>query len=51
MFGFGEIHIEYGKGARGLWEGAFDVLPSVGLQMEMLVKNCKKRGKKEALIA
>lgn len=51
MFGFGEIHVEYSEGARGLWEGAFDVLPSVGPQTEMLVKNCKERGKKEALMA
>ena len=58
MFGFGEkscsvwqIHIEHDNGARGLWEETFDVLSSAGPLMETPVKNCKKRGKREALMA
>lgn len=57
-FGLGEkscsawqIHVEYDGGATGLGEERFDVLPSAGPLMEMPVKNCKKRGKKDALMA
>lgn len=46
-----QIHVEYDDGASGFWKRHFDVLSSAGPLMETQVKSCKKRGKKERLLA